>query len=97
MNDANDKYSWDTEKRESIIKERGLDIVEWADLVFADPDGFIIPDERTDYGEARYLAFALINGRHICLCFTPRAGKKHLITIFRIKEKTWRKYYGNKS
>jgi len=95
-NETNEKYSWDSEKRELIIRTRGLDFVELADLIFADPGMVTEPDNRGNYGELRYLSFALVRDMRLCLCFTWRGGRIHLITIFKMREKKWRKYYGNK-
>jgi uncharacterized DUF497 family protein len=93
-NDSNEKYSWDPQKRELNIKMRKLDFVELADKIFDDPKLVIEIDNRANYGELRYLAFAVADNMRLCLCFTRRGNKKHLITIFRIHEKQWRKYYG---
>jgi len=92
--EENEKYSWDSEKREVNIEIRGLDFVELADLIFADPKVTIIPDIRKDYGEERYLAFAMIDDERFCLCFTLRENKIHLITIFKKRDdKLWRINY----
>ena len=96
VNKSNEKYSWDPEKRELNIKKRGLDFVELADMIFSDPYVDVKFDNRVDYGELRYSAFAVINNMRLCLCFTYRDDKKHLITIFKMKEKQWRKLYGYK-
>ena len=93
---TNKKYSWDDDKRNLNISVRGLDFVVLADFVFDDPDVVIVLDERKDYGEDRYLAYALVAGVRLCLCFTYRDSKIHLITIFKIHEKRWRKYYDTK-
>lgn len=93
---TNDKYSWDSNKRELIIKTRGLDFVVLADFVFADPDVIIYPDNRRDYGEYRYLAYAMVADICLCLCFTHRDNKIHLITIFRMHKKQWRKKHDSK-
>ena len=95
-NESNENYSWDPKKRELNIKKRGLDFVELADMIFSDPYVVVKSDYRVDYGEFRYLAFALVDNRQLCLCFTYRGDKKHLITIFKMKEKQWRKHYGDK-
>ena len=79
---SNDKYSWVEEKRLDNIRDRGLDIVLLADLVFADPNVKIRLDDRKDYGETRYLAFAMVDNERFRMCFTPRGEKIHLITIF---------------
>jgi len=97
MIETNEKYSWDSEKRElNMADPRGLDMVELADAVFDDPGVVVERDDRKDYGEPRYRAFALVNGMRVCLCFTPREGLIHIITIFQMHEKPWRKYYGDK-
>ena len=96
MIETNQKYSWDSRKRESTINVRGLDFVVLADFVFGDPDIVIVQDERKDYGENRYLAYAMVAGVRLCLCFTYRCDKIHLITIFRMHEKKWSKYYDTK-
>jgi uncharacterized DUF497 family protein len=93
MNETNDKFSWDSEKRESNIQTRGLDFVMLADFVLADPNVVIREDNRQDYDEARFLAYAMVEETRLCLCFTPRGDKIHLITIFKVKEKQWRKNY----
>jgi len=92
--ETNEKYSWDSKKREVNIKLRGLDFVELADFIFTDPKVTIIPDTKKVYGEERYLAFAMIGDERFCLCFTLREDKIHLITIFKKHyDKQWRTYY----
>ena len=93
---TNDKFSWDSEKRELNIQTRGLDFVKMADLVFSDPDFIIKHDLRRDYGEDRFNAFGLVDGLRLCLCFTPRSEKLHLITIFIVNKKDWEKHYEKK-
>ena len=95
-NETNEKYSWDPEKRELNIKKRGLDFVELADVILSDPYVVVELDYRYDYGELRYSAFASVNNMRLCLCFTPRNDKIHLITIFKMHEKQWREHYGDK-
>ena len=89
-NESNEKYFWDPEKRELNIKKRGLDFVELADMIFSDPYVVVEPDYMADYGELHYLAFALVANMRLCLCFTYRDDKIHLITIFKVNEKQWR-------
>jgi len=94
MTEENEKYSWDPKKREANIELRGLDFVELADFIFADPKVTIIPDIKKDYGEERFLAYAMIGSERFCLCFTLRKNKIHLITIFKKHyDKQWRKIY----
>jgi len=93
MNESENKFSWDAEKRELNVKTRGLDFVLLADFIFADPNVVIRQDDRRDYGEERFLAFAMVEKVRLCLCFTPRGDKIHLITVFKVNEKQWRKNY----
>jgi len=98
MNETNEKYSWDPKKREQNIKERGLDFVELADMVFTDPNVSLRADTKpNNAGEIRFLAFGLVNKQRLCLCYTMRSEKIHLITIFKVHENIWRKYYGKSS
>ena len=94
MNESNNEYSWHVKKRQENIEERDLDFVEFAPKIFADPNVTIKPDNRNDYGEERFLALGMADGMRLCLCFTPRDGVIHLITIFKVHEKEWSKYYG---
>jgi uncharacterized DUF497 family protein len=87
MNETNEKYSWNLEKREQNIKERGLDMV---NLV-------VELDSREDYNEERYLAYALVGCLRLCLCYTHREDKLHLITIFKMRKKEWEEHYGKSS
>ena len=97
MNEINEKYSWDPEKRESNIKKRGLDFVLLADHIFADPNVVIEPDVRCEYGEERFLAYALVEETRLCLCFALRDGRIHLITVFKMNKKQWEAHYGRNS
>ncbi|MBV9549714.1 MAG: BrnT family toxin, partial [Alphaproteobacteria bacterium] len=41
----------------------------------------IIEDRRFDYGETRYRAIGLLDGRLIVLVFTPRGEKLRVISL----------------
>ena len=92
-NQKNKEYSWYAGKRQENIEKRGLDFVEFAPKIFADPNVVIRPDNRKDYGEKRYLAFGIADGMRLCLCFTPRKELIHLITIYKANKKDWEKNY----
>lgn len=96
MIETNEKYSWDSNKRELVLRTHGLDFVFWADFVFADPNAVTVQDERHDYGEDRYLVYAMVGQYRLCLCYTPRNGVIHLISLFRIHKNKWGKYYDKK-
>ena len=96
-NEMNEKFSWNPEKREQNIKERGLDFVLLADNILNDPGVVIRPDIRCSYDEDRFLAYSLVEGKHLCLCFSPRENRIHLITVFRMRKKQWEAYCGKSS
>ncbi len=74
----------------SLLKH-GLDFTEVTHL---DWDNAIIrPDRRIDYGEARFQAFALWDGRLFQVTFTPR-GSAIRIVSFRPANRKERKFYG---
>lgn len=57
----------------------------WAEAVFED-------DNRYDYGERRIRAFGRVEGRGICIVFTPRAEAVRIITVRPMHEKEARRY-----
>jgi uncharacterized DUF497 family protein len=94
MTDAmNAEYEWSEDKRQTVMTEHRLDMIIVGPLVLADPDVIIVPDNRKDYGEDRFQAYGTVDGKHVCLCFTPRGDKIRLITVFKVKDKIWRKYH----
>ena len=97
MNEINERYSWDPKKRELNLRERGLDFVSLVDDILNDPNVVIEHDNRREYDEARFLAYALVDGERLCLCFALREEKIHLITIFKMHKKQWETHYGKNS
>jgi uncharacterized DUF497 family protein len=87
-------FEWDEEKRQKIIKKRDLDIVAIAQIIFPSAETIILPDNRVDYGEKRFQAFAIVKEKQICLNFTFRGDVMRLITIFQVNKRYWRKHCG---
>lgn len=73
------EISFDPSKNERNLADRGLPftLVEQLDWSSA----IIEEDVRKNYGESRYLALGLIDGRLHALVFTPRAGKVQVISL----------------
>ncbi|MDR1826081.1 MAG: BrnT family toxin [Rickettsiales bacterium] len=90
-------YEWDEAKRQKLIAERGLDIAVFGPDVVEAADGWVEPDERKNYGEARAKAYAVVDDLRLCVCYTVRDENIRLITIYKVKEKIWRKHYENKN
>ncbi|MDR3329307.1 MAG: BrnT family toxin [Prevotellaceae bacterium] len=83
---------WDEEKRQRNIVEHGIDFVEAVEVLF-DTNVSIVPDGRKDYGEKRFNAYGLSNGRRLRMCFTMRGDAVRVITMFKVHNKEWEKYY----
>ncbi|TMV68375.1 BrnT family toxin [Thioclava sp. BHET1] len=51
-----------------------------------------IEDDRNDYGETRYRAWGLIDGKAYCLAFTDRNGTLRAISLRRAHKKEMDRY-----
>ena len=91
---GNVQYEWDENKRQKIVDERGLDIAVLAPLVISARNTIFMPDKRQDYGEDRWLAFGIVSGLRLCVCFTLRSNVVRLITIYKVNKKDWENYHG---
>ena len=88
------QLSFDPDKNERNIQERGLDFNLAAELDWT--TALIDEDTRKDYGERRYRVLACIGERMYALIFTPRAGMVHVISLCKANAREV-KHYGKKS
>ena len=74
-----DKDIFDTAKREKTLLERGLDFAD-SDKVF---DGlhFVARDDRSDYGEERFITVGLLDSRMVVIIWTPRNDARRIISM----------------
>ena len=72
-------WDWGEDKRQSTLLLRGIDfrIIAGFDLATAQID----PDFRQDYGEPRFQAMGLIDGRLYFVVFTPRGDRVRLMPV----------------
>lgn len=70
---------YDEEQRRWTLAERGLDFAE-AGQVFGGPH-VVLPDRRRDHGEPRWLVFGWLNSRMVSLVWTPRDGRRRIISL----------------
>ena len=82
---------FDEEKRRKILIERGLDLAD-ASLVFAD-EHVQIEDDRQDYGEKRYRVWGFLHNRRVSLVWTPRNGRRRIITMRYAHEQEHQAYF----
>ena len=84
------RITYDPEKRARTLAERGLDFDD-AVQVFAGST-FDLEDDRTDYGELRWISFGLLNGRMVVLVWTPRGRGRHIISMRKANEREKKRY-----
>ena len=85
MYDNTMKISCDPAKRDTTLKERGLDFAD-ASEVFAGPV-FEIEDTRRDYGERRILCFGLLRGRLVVVGYVQRGDARHVFSMRKANER----------
>lgn len=68
---------FDSAKERTNIATHGISLMRAGDLV----DAIEIVDNRRDYGELRIIATGHIDGRvHVCV-YTPRGGRRRIISL----------------
>lgn len=73
------EIEFDEAKRRKILEERGLDLAD-ASEVFAG-EYAEIEDDRRDYGETRFRVWGRLGDRRVSLVWTPRNGRRRIITM----------------
>ena len=81
---------FDPAKNERNIVERGISFELAAGFEW---DGaLIVEDRRKEYGEQRFQALGLIEGRLHMLVYTPRVRHAHVISLRKANQREVRKY-----
>ena len=83
-------FEWDQTKSDKNLQERGFSF-EIAHEFDWDAAAYV-PDNREEYGEARYWVFGRVDDAPYCLTFTPRHGNIRIISARRMHEKEAAKY-----
>lgn len=84
------EISFDPAKRETTLRERGLDFMD-AREVFSTPNYRFI-DDRFDYGEEREVAIGYLRGRMVVVVWTGRGNARHIISMRKANEREQAKY-----
>lgn len=79
------EIEFDEEKRRRILAERGVDMAEAA-AVF-EGQHVEVEDARADYGEKRYRVWGYLHSQRVHLVWTPRDGKRRIITMYPTHER----------
>jgi hypothetical protein len=83
-------FEWDEDKRQEIIKNRELDILDAAQM-FWNPESMEIWIDRRTPGEERFNAIGLVDGIWYELVYAQRGDAIRLITAWKLNEKSRRK------
>lgn len=82
------EIEFDPDKDARNISVHGVSLKRAADLeIFV-----YLVDGRRDYGETRYRAWGLLDGKPHCLAFAMRDGKLRAISLRRAHEKEMNRY-----
>lgn len=73
------EISFDPAKRDATLRERGLDFAD-AGALFA-PPSLTVEDDRTDYGEPRFITYGMLRGRMAMVAWTPTEGGIRVISM----------------
>ncbi|MBF0311349.1 MAG: BrnT family toxin [Magnetococcales bacterium] len=84
------KITYDPNKREKTLIERGLDF-ESAATLFAGRV-FEIEDTRQDYGERRILCFGELNGRLLVVGYVQRGDNRHVFSMRKANDREISRY-----
>ena len=71
-------YEWDERKRRSNVKKHGIDFIDVPEVF--DGDVVLLPDERFDYGEARFIAIGLLKSVVVVIAYTERDENIRIIS-----------------
>lgn len=87
------KIEFDDAKDAVNRRKHGLSL---ADAAFMDFDtALVVPDERRVYGEARFQAFGLIDGRLHVLAFTMRGETLRAISLRKANSREVKRHGGS--
>ena len=81
---------FDTDKSERNARERNLPFERAEAFEFA--SALIHQDLRHDYGEARYVAVGLLDGRLHVLCFTEIEGGIRVISLRKANDREFKRH-----
>jgi len=84
------QFEWDENKRQRLLGERGVDLLDAA-LIF---EGAVLTeiDPRTDYGETRYISTGKVDGDYFVVVHTARPPNVRLVTAWRAGRRARRRY-----
>jgi uncharacterized protein len=85
-------YEWDEAKRAANLAKHGVDFTAMARFDWS--RHVLFRDGRRDYGEARFLAYAPIDGRLYALIFAYRGPIRRIISLRKANRREQASYQG---
>ena len=83
-------YEWDEQKRHGNTKKHAIDFMDVPELF--DGDVVILPDERLDYGETRFIVIGILRNQVVVAAYTERGDNIRIISA-RKATKNEKNYY----
>ena len=71
-------YEWDEQKRQIKVKKHGVDFIDVPEIF--DGDVVILPDERFDYGESRFIVIGILKNQVVVVTYTERGDNIRIIS-----------------
>ncbi|HVF42894.1 MAG TPA: BrnT family toxin [Pyrinomonadaceae bacterium] len=73
------EFEWDEAKRRSNLRKHGIDFVGIEELF----EGMTVTilDDRTDYGEERFVTFGLLDGRVVAVAHTETEEVIRIVSV----------------
>jgi len=87
------KVVFDAAKRDLALRHRGLDFAAAAEVFVA--RHVTAPDDRRDYGEARFITVGTLAGRVVAIVWTPRGDARRIISMRYVHAKEARRWRVN--
>ena len=71
-------YEWDERKRRNNVKKHGIDFIDVP--VLFDGDVVLLPDERFDYDQPRFIAIGILKSLVVVVAYTERDENIRIIS-----------------
>ena len=71
-------YEWDERKRRANVRKHGIDFIDVPEVF--EGNIILIPDERFDYGEPRFIALGILKSVVVVVAYTERGENIRIIS-----------------
>jgi len=85
------KFTWDEAKRKTNLAKHGFDFADTG-TVFAGMT-YTFGDDRTYYGEGRFITFGMLKGRTVLIAHTEDDDEIRIISMRKATRREQKKYF----